>query len=43
MRFQADGAVVFIKPPHKVTADVGGPHELERGHNIVINDVGRIK
>src|SRR3954471_22836039 len=41
--FQADGAVVFIKPPQEVAANFVGSLELDRGNNIVINDVGGIK
>src|SRR4051812_11512336 len=41
--FQADGAVVLIKPPQEVAANFVGSLELDRGNNIVINDVGDIK
>src|SRR6516225_9428768 len=30
VRFQADGAVVFIKSPNEVTTDLGGSHELQK-------------
>jgi hypothetical protein len=43
MSFQADSAVVFIEPPHEIIPNCVGTDEAQRGNNIEIEDVGRIK
>lgn len=41
--FQADGPVVFVEPPDEVAADCLGSGELERGYDVVVDDVGGIQ
>jgi hypothetical protein len=42
--FQADWALVFIKPPHEITPDcIGSGEALERGYTIEIDNVEGIK
>ena len=42
--FQADGALVFPKPPQEITPDcLDSDEALQRGHAIEIDNVGGIK
>jgi hypothetical protein len=41
--FQADWALVFIKPSQEITPDRSRSDEVERRYNVEINTVGRIE